>query len=298
MVLLAVLVSFLYFMKFLQAIDCWYIALMTSFSLIADAHVGPEKPYEGLVRKLSRHSLDYLSQLACDIDQKKSLDFAVQLGDLIEDCDDALIDADNFRLGQAALAGGKPLLNVIGNHDQVNLNESQLCRLAGLSRLYYAQDIGDLHCVVLFSSSRAHTDIHIDPVQRLWLAADLAAATKPAVVFLHHPIDEQSLQGNVWFERYPDYCFVEEREEVRQILSASGKVFAVFTGHVHQNSLSTIDGIHYVTIQSLVERVAEPEKASRAHAVVHVDSAAARMTVDVAGFDAASYDLPLLRSVT
>lgn len=266
---------------------------VTSFALIADAHVGPEKPYEGVVRKLSRHSLDYLAELTDELQQHK-LDFVVQLGDFIEDDDDISADRANFCAGQAVLSRlQSPLLNVIGNHDQVNLSQAELCRLTARERLYYSQDIGGLHCVVLFSSSVDHTDIHIDSLQRQWLAADLAATSLPVVVFLHHPVDEQSLLGNVWFERYPDYCFVEERQEVRQILSGSGKVLAVFTGHVHQNSHSTIDGVHYLTVQSLVERVAEPELASRSHSFVTVDSSAALLSVRVEGRDSAFYELPL-----
>lgn len=267
--------------------------MSTTFSLIADVHVGPEKPYEGLVRKLSRYSLDYLASLKNNAAVKSS-QFVVQLGDLIEDADDRLLDIANFRAAQSLLARLHcPVLNVIGNHDQVNLSIEELGSMCGLPRLYYSRDIGDLHCVVLFSSSRDHTDIHIDQVQRDWLVSDLAQAQRPTVVFLHHPIDEQSLVGNVWFERYPDYCFVEERVAVRDILSSSGKVFAVFGGHVHQNSHSTIDGIHYITIQSMVERVAEPELPSRSQAFVEVDPVAFRMVVVVSGADCARYDLPL-----
>jgi alkaline phosphatase len=266
---------------------------MIRLALIADAHVGPEKMYEGQVRKLSRNSLPYLSQLADEINNSVKPDFVVQLGDLIEDSESWREDCDNYRLGLSAFERlNMPVLNVIGNHDQVNLSNSDLCRLSMRNNLYYSADLSGFHCVVLFSSSVAHTDITISTEQRLWLAADLAATDKPTLVFLHHPLDDQDLRGNVWFAKYPRYCFVEDRHGIRQILSDSGKVVAVFNGHVHQNNISTIDGIHYVTVQSLVEKVGEPDICSRAYALVTIDGN--ELTVNVKGADSAIYKAPLI----
>jgi len=219
-------------------------------------------------------------------------DFVVQLGDLIEDSSRKIVDSSNYKLGLSRFeALPMPFLNVIGNHDQIHLNNSDLSRLTKRERLYYSHDFADLHCVVLFSSSLEHTDITIDSEQRAWLTADLAATQKPTMVFVHHPLDDQSLKGNVWFEKYPDYCFVQERQSLRQIFSTSGKVCAVFNGHVHQNNLSTIDGIHYITVQSLVEKVGEPELCSRAYALATIDGN--KLSVSVHGEDSAFYELSL-----
>lgn len=265
---------------------------MLRFALVADPHIGPEKPYEGEVRKLSRHSLPYLSELAREICLSHEPQFVVQLGDLIEDADSWQTDRANFESGLNIFDRiSVPVLNVVGNHDQISLSQTELAVLNKKESLYYSQDIADWHCVVLFSSSVEHTDIHISQAQQEWLAADLEASDKPSLVFLHHPLDNQDLTGNVWFEKYPDYCFVEERAEVRRIFERSGKVQAVFNGHVHQNRVSTIEGIHYVTIQSLVEKIAEPEVCSRSYATVTVDGGI--MKVRVEGLDRENYDLVL-----
>ncbi|MBS1994204.1 MAG: metallophosphoesterase [Cyanobacteria bacterium SZAS LIN-3] len=267
---------------------------MTKFALIADAHIGPEKMYEGAIRKLSRHSLSYLNELTDAMSSQIQPQFVVQLGDLIEDAEEKNEDAGNYLSGLTTFERlPMPVLTVVGNHDQVNLNVDELCRYGKTESLYFSRDMGDFHCVVLFSSSVAHTDIHIDKAQQDWLAADLAATQKPTLVFLHHPLDEQDLTGNIWFEKYPHYCFVEERADVRQILNHSGKVCAVFNGHVHRNNLATIDGIAYVTIQSLVEKVGEPDVCSRAYGLVEI--ANGRLTVEVKGRDAALYDIALPR---
>lgn len=261
---------------------------MIRFALIADSHIGPEKPYEGQIRKLSRNSVPYLRQLAGEIAGVTKPDFIVQLGDLIEDSASWSEDYSNFASGIGLFDRmPAPTLSVIGNHDQVKLSVDELARLNKMERLYFSRDIAGLHCVVLFSSSKDHTDIHISSEQQEWLRSDLEATDKPAFIFLHHPLDDQSLQGNVWFEKYPDYCFVEEKRAVRDILESSGKVQAVFNGHVHQNAHSVIGGIHYFTIQSLVEKQGEPDVCSRSYALVTVEGR--KLTVEVCGRDAAYY---------
>ncbi|CAN5192237.1 hypothetical protein BH11CYA1_BH11CYA1_23340 [soil metagenome] len=266
---------------------------MIKFALVADSHLGPEKMYEGQIRKLSRNTLPYLNELGEELKALHKPNFVVQLGDLIEDSSSQADDISNFQLGLNCFDGlPMPVLNVIGNHDQIHLSDSELGRLTQREKLFYSQDLNGMHCVVLFSSSVEHTDITISAEQRSWLQADLAATAKPTLIFLHHPLDDQDLSGNVWFEKYPDYCFVEDRHQVRDILASSGKVCAVFNGHVHRNNLSTIDGIHYITVQSLVEKVGEPDLASRAFATATVDGN--RLVLDVHGEDAVHYDVPLL----
>lgn len=268
---------------------------MIRFALIADSHIGPEKPYEGQIRKLSRNSVPYLKELAEEVAAVIKPDFVVQLGDLIEDSDSWAQDYSNFASGMGLFEKmPAPVLSVIGNHDQVRLNTNELARLNSVEKLYFSRDIAGLHCVVLFSASKNHTDIHVDREQQEWLIADLEATDKPAFIFLHHPLDDQSLQGNPWFEKYPDYCFVEERAAVRDILEKSGKVQAVFNGHVHQNAHSLIGGIHYFTIQSLVEKQGEPDVCSRSYALATVERG--KLTVEVCGQDQAYYLVSLVEA--
>ncbi|MBL0189483.1 MAG: metallophosphoesterase [Candidatus Obscuribacter sp.] len=290
------------------------------FALLADCHIGEERPYEGVVRKLSRYALPFIDAIIGELGE--SVDFIVQLGDLIEDGADVQGDIDNYRAGIAAFARAPvPVLHVFGNHEQVHLTVPQLCAIAGqndggaaaeISRLaaspYYSRIIAGYKLIVLFSSSIAHTDIHVDREQIEWLKQVLKEGTEPVLVFVHHPLDEQSLIGNVWFEKYPHYCFCEERLELRQILEASKRVLAVFGGHVHQNSVSCINGIYYVTVQSLVERIerdggsdtkgggrdtkdAEP---SRAYALVDVlknEAGDHQLKIEVRGNDALVVDV-------
>lgn len=282
---------------------------------MTDIHIGPEAPYEGKIRKLSRFSLDYLDALVERVKADSAIAFVGQLGDLIEDSDAAL-DRQNITAGVDSLSRlSQPVLHVLGNHEQVNLPVSELCALIGRQLPYYSVRLAaaggsertgsetDFTLIVLFSASRLHTDIHIDDAQIDWLRAELEAAPGAVLVFVHHPLDEQSLAGNIWFEKYPDYCYVEERASVRAVLEESGKVLAVFGGHVHQNSVSTINGIVYCTVQSLVESVSEDmvqagnrPQASGAYALVDIETGSGRggkIVIDVFGLDPLHIELPL-----
>ncbi len=72
---------------------------------------------------------------------------------------------------------------------------------------------------------------------------------------MHHPASEMRLEGNRWFEKRPYVRRVAERRRLRQVIEASGKVVAVFNGHVHWNHLDVIAGIPYITLQSMVENL-------------------------------------------
>jgi hypothetical protein len=113
------------------------------------------------------------------------------------------------------------------------------------------------------------------------------------IVLMHHPASDQRLDGNRWFERAPHLCRIAERRELRGVLEASGKVAAVFNGHVHWNHLDVIGGIPYVTLQSLTENLDDdaPGRAAAAFAVVDVEPR--RMRVRVGGAEPARYQFEL-----
>jgi hypothetical protein len=110
---------------------------------------------------------------------------------------------------------------------------------------------------------------------------------------MHHSGSEQELDDSRWFAGRPHAALVHERRELRRILEGSGKVRAVFNGHVHRNHLDVIAGIPYVTIQSLIENLDEdaPGRPAATHAVVRLESE--RIVVRVKGNDPARYQIEL-----
>jgi Icc protein len=165
--------------------------------------------------------------------------------------------------------------------------------LGRTGNLYYSFDHGGFHITVLHTVEEPGGDIHVREPELGWLRDDLAQATLPTVVLMHHSASEQDFDDSYWFRGRPDRALVQERRELRAIFEASKKVRVVFNGHVHRNHFDVIHGIPYVTIQSLIENVDEdaPGRASRAHAVVRLDTE--RIVVRVHGEDPARYQIEL-----
>jgi alkaline phosphatase len=80
---------------------------------------------------------------------------------------------------------------------------------------------------------------------------------------------------------------VENRAEVRAVLEASGKVIAVFNGHLHRNNMWTHNGIPYFTLQSCVEDVSNTGTPSKSYTIVTVEGE--KVSVDVRGGDPATF---------
>jgi len=105
-----------------------------------------------------------------------------------------------------------------------------------------------------------------------WLRADLAATTKPTLVFVHQ-------QLNVAFDLLSGGPEISNAADVRAVLKESGKVVAVLQGHDHEAALALVDGIHYLTFEALVEEEGRPLSWAR----ITLDPVARTVTVDGEG---------------
>ena len=88
--------------------------------------------------------------------------------------------------------------------------------------------------------------------QLRWLEEDLTASTGPVVVFCHHPLNEQDPLPHWYFRQHPEHALAVNRERARALLARTGRVRAAFHGHMHWNHTAVLDGIPYITVESLV----------------------------------------------
>jgi 3',5'-cyclic AMP phosphodiesterase CpdA len=274
--------------------------------IVTDLHFGPEARFGGKLRKLSHEAPRLLRDFVERMNREVRPALVVNLGD---DLEDESLEADQRRYAEAMAILGElrcPVLHVAGNHDTVFLGPADLVTAWGpddpagratqrgageAPRLYGSFDRAGLHVVVLHTQERKDLDVRIDPEQLAWLERDLAATTLPTLVFMHHAAADMVLVGNRWFERAAHICLVQERRTLRGILERSGKVEAVFNGHLHWNHFAVHGGIPYVTLQSLIENLDDdaPGRAAAAHAVVRVG--ARRVLVEIEGAERARYQL-------
>jgi 3',5'-cyclic-AMP phosphodiesterase len=150
---------------------------------------------------------------------------------------------------------GVPAYHVLGNTDVARMTRRDA--LAALEKLapYDSVDLEGWRLIFLNSVDPAAEAVGgtIGQEQLAWLETTLLETGSPCLVFCHHPLDEQSLEGHRYFAARPELAGVQNRMDVRAVLQRAGRVRAVFTGHMHWTRAARINGIPYITLGSLVD---------------------------------------------
>jgi len=234
------------------------------FGVIADAQYADAEP--GGSRHF-RASLKKLETCVADFNRQK-LAFVIQLGDLVDrsQADVATILAPYRKLKN-------PAYHVIGNHDAA-LGDTVRSVLKGKTPGYYDFAVGQWRFVVLDTSDlRLQSVTSTAPAageaqaifdqlktrnapnaqtwnggigahQKAWLKTVLTKAKKTgerAVVFSHMPLYPSDVH-NPW-----------NVEDIIPILENSKCVAACFAGHNHAGRYAQKNGIHYLTLEGMIE---------------------------------------------
>ncbi|MCB0992291.1 MAG: metallophosphoesterase [Acidimicrobiales bacterium] len=248
--------------------DCLRLALVT------DIHCGRES----LTKKgsLAPELLDRFAGFVADYEP----DMVVELGDRITDTDP---EADRAALDAVARsfdAVAAPRAHLMGNHDLVHLTVDENQELLAHPMASASVDLAGWHLVFWQadpSMSGAHEPT-IAPDDLAWLQSDLAATDLPSIVFTHIPLDSASMRGNFYFEANPQYGGYSNARAAQEVISAAGNVAACVAGHVHWNNLSRIDGVPYVSLQSLTESYTTQGRASASWATIELEAHQLRWT--------------------
>jgi 3',5'-cyclic AMP phosphodiesterase CpdA len=193
------------------------------------------------IHKDIMHDADQRLQAFVDAAARAKVDFIVELGDFCQPkkANQGFLDIWNSFKG--------PRYHVLGNHDMDGgFKRAQTVAFLGMPAQHYSFDVGGWHFVVLDGNDpdvpkRAGYASRIGNEQLAWLKADLQATQKPTVLFSHQGI-ESSLRNGA---------------EVRTVLETANreagraKVVAAFCGHDHLDREACINGIHYVTVNSM-----------------------------------------------
>jgi 3',5'-cyclic AMP phosphodiesterase CpdA len=266
------------------------VALTIGF--VTDLHFGPQAFHEGKLRKLTHHASALTKEVVRRMNEELRPDLLVNLGDDIED-EGKEADLARYSECQDILRTAKAeLVNVAGNHDTIHLNREELTRVwRHEGPLFYSFDRGGFHFTVLHTLERKDVDVRIPQAQLEWCKDDLAKTSLPTIVLMHHSASEQDLEDSFWFRGRAHLALVAERRELRAIFEKSNKVRAVINGHVHRNHFDVIQGIPYVTVQSLIENLDDdaPGRPASAHAIAQLDER--RMVFRVHGNDPARYQV-------
>lgn len=256
--------------------------------LIADIHHGPD-----LGTKVGTAALPLMRDVLPEL-KALNADAVIELGDRINDVDH---DEDLRLTAEVAAAfGGAGLKasHLLGNHDNHEITRAESEDAFQQRFDSYSFDENGFHIVIWNADThvRAGEGFRLGEGDLVWLEADLANTELPTVICSHVPLDNGSMEGNLYFERHRHFAFYEQAEEgaaVRRVIERSGKVVLCLAGHAHWNALNVIDGIPYVTVHSLTEGFTTGGKPTGAWGVAEIGE---EIDIRVFGRDRARFVLP------
>lgn len=245
------------------------------FGVITDTHYADREPSG------TRHYRDSMLKMQEAIREfnRKNLDFIIELGDMKDTTTDSAAEP-TLRFLDAIEREFKrfdgPSYHVLGNHDMDCITKEEFLahttnegRTTG--RAHYSFSANGYRCIVLDANfnpdgspyARGNFDwksATIPASQLEWLEQELAAHSKqPTLIFVHQMLDSFSTVSH-------NLC-VDNADEVRAILERNEQVLAVIQGHHHPGHHSHRAGIHYLTLNGMIEKSA-PEHNS--YAIVEV----------------------------
>lgn len=228
------------------------------FGMITDVHYADREP--GGTR-FYRQSLSKVKE-AIDKMNAEKLDFAIELGDF-KDQDEKPDESRTLKylsdIESVFQQFNGPTYHVLGNHDTDGISKQQFLERVentGISKdkSYYSFTLKGVHFIVLDGNftkdgkpydhgNFSWNDAFIPNEEVTWLKDDLKANESPVVVFVHQMLEES---------KGKNYA-VANAPEVRSILEQSGKVRCVFEGHVHEEIYRQINGIHYYSLNAVID---------------------------------------------
>lgn len=187
----------------------------------------------------------------------------LDMGDRISDENrdtDLRLEAE---VAEAFRAVRAPIWHLNGNHDRDHLTIAENEAILGQSLQHEVQDLDGWRIVLWRADSRIRRgDEALVPggqnflmaeADLVWLAHTMQAADRPTLVVSHVPLSGHAQTGNYYFQNTPGSSTYPMVERARAALSLARVPVACIAGHVHWNTITTVDGITHLTQQSLTE---------------------------------------------
>ena len=262
------------------------------FAIISDIHIGDYRPHKGIYRKATPHAEKLLKNLVQKMNKSFKPDFVVQGGDMIEDTNLA-VDKKNYKKGLSMLSKLKcPVYHLVGNHELKYLSVKFLKDVLDYKNLYFSFDNKNFRFIFLFTKRfYPSKEIKLDSSQSKWLKKKVNT-DKKIIIFSHYSLVPVDTRGNFWFSTRPDLTFIKNHPEFLRII-AGKNVKLVFNGHLHWNKKKILKGVHYLTVQSLVENTSGKVEGPPANAFTLVNLEDKLASIKVLGKGSVSYKIKI-----
>jgi len=225
---------------------------MTRIAIVTDIHHGAPSH-----TKRGDTALELLAAFVAWSNAQKP-DLVLDLGDRISDID-SQTDARLEREVADVFAGlDAPLHHVCGNHDRDHLSVAENAEILGAGLAHEVLDLGDWQLALWRADAKIHRaaprpGFHLPEADLLWLSQMAQRAEKPTLIASHVPFSGHSQIGNYYFQRNAALSTYPQADRARAAIAQARVPFACVAGHVHWNTVTTVDGIPHITQQSLTE---------------------------------------------
>lgn len=221
-------------------------------AIIADIHHGAPS-----YTKRGDAALPLMAQFA-DWVNAETPDLVLDLCDRISDIDETTDLQLEREVADAFKAVNAPIHHICGNHDRDHLNVAQNEEILGQALQNTVLDIGDWQIALWRADARICRDpdrrgFNLPEADLLWLSRTMQSAEKPTLVASHVPESGHSQIGNYYFENKAQFSRYPQSDRARAALAQARVPMVCVAGHVHWNTVTTVDGIPHLTQQSLTE---------------------------------------------
>ncbi|MCP3464543.1 metallophosphoesterase [Bradyrhizobium sp. CCGUVB23] len=258
----------------------------TRLAIISDIHHGRDT-----LSKKGSAALPLLERFISDVD-KGDFSAVIDLGDRISDessARDRELQADVARLFQAVRI---PRYHVSGNHDHAMLSAAENEAILGAPTSSRSQLVGDVRIVFWQPdvSLTLERGFHLAPGDLRELSDILEADDRPTLLVSHVPLSGHAQIGNYYFENNPGHSTYAEIADIRRVIAAAPCPIVALAGHVHWNTVSTVDATPHITLQSLTESFTTAGEPAGTTAVLEIEGDV--LTWTVGGRDPFAVTLP------
>lgn len=221
----------------------------TRLAFVTDIHHGADTP-----SKQGSAALKLLEEFRRFATEAKA-DAVIDMGDRISDVGREQDLRLQREVADAFAAFALPRFHIVGNHDRDHLSVADNEEIFGQDLSHRAIDLGPWRVVFWQADTliRRPGGFLYSEEDVTWLAATVAAADRPLLLVSHVPVSGHSQVGNYYFEQNPQRATYPNAARLRTILRSATVPVAWIAGHVHWNTVTKVDGIPHLTLQSLTE---------------------------------------------
>lgn len=243
---------------------------MPRIAFIADIHHG-----EDVMTKKSSLALPLFAEFAAFVAAEQP-DLVIDLGDRISDRDHDTDLVLERQVAEAFASITVPVRHLNGNHDRDFLSVAENEAVLGQSLQHGVVDLGDWQVLVWQADAHIHrlpdgASFRLAEGDLDWLERHVQAAQKPTLLVTHVPLSGQSQRSNYYFENNAAISIYPEIDAIQTVLRAAKVPMVCVSGHVHWNSLTIVDAIPHVTLQSLTESCTNAPHPAKAWGLLELD---------------------------